>query len=330
MRKQLCLLAAIGLMTAGCEKKIYVLDRYATMRLEELNVPASARTQELRTVDFVSANEGFVGGDNGTILVTADGGVTWESRTQSTLGTVYKLTFSSATAGWAATSTGLYRTTNAGQSWQRLGTAAFDVQFVTPQIGYAVGNDVSIYKTTNGGTTWALQNSVPFSASLRSVSFSSPDSGMAVGTREAVYTTTNGGRTWSTPSFSQGLSGRDYHAVLKFRRPAHYLLAGVTSSGLLSGSGMQEWDGTSSYSPEDQNTFTMHGICRFEDRILVVGENTVIRKDPALSNNPYTPWAHVLGSDGTTMFRSFRAADFADRNTVYAVGPQGLLVRLRY
>lgn len=312
---------------------MYVLDRYATMRVEDLAVPAGVKSSDLLTVDFVSPTQGFVGGANGTLLTTADGGQSWQNLSQPTMGTVRKLCFASATAGWAATATGLYRTANAGQTWQRVAnatTALNDVQFVNPQVGYAVGNQSEILKTTNGGQTWQSQRQYFWNfVELRSVSFSAPDSGMAVGNHEAMYTTTNGGQTWLRRD--NGISSRGYHAVLKYRQLERFLLLGQSDpGGLLDYSSFLERSPSGDKSPETQNTFPMYGVARLQDRTVAVGENTIIRNDPAYSSNIYTPWALVHAPDGTTIMRPFRAVDFADLNTLYAVGAAGLLVRLRY
>lgn len=331
--KKILLLVLTGIFLSGCEKKVYVLDRYATMRAEELIVPAAAKASDLLTVDFVSPAQGFVGGTDGTLLATADGGQNWQNLSQPTLGTIRKLAFTSATAGWAATGTGLYRTTNGGQGWQRVANATTpfnDVQFVTPQVGYAVGSQSQILKTTNGGQTWQSQRQSTWKyVELRSVSFSAPDSGMAVGNHEAMYTTTNGGQTWLRRD--DGISNRGYNAVLKYRQPDHFLLLGQSDpGGLLYYSSFLERSPNGDNSPEDQNTFTMYGVARLQNRTVAVGENTIIRYDPAYSGNVNTPWTLVHAPDGTTLIRPFRAVDFADLNTLYAVGTAGLLMRLHY
>ena len=87
----------------GCEEKLYVLDTYATMRYDVLPLPAPATTTNLLAVVFPSASVGFVGGAGGTIYATADGGQTWTSRSQPSLGEVRKLRLSGATTVWAAT-----------------------------------------------------------------------------------------------------------------------------------------------------------------------------------------------------------------------------------
>jgi photosystem II stability/assembly factor-like uncharacterized protein len=158
----------------------------------------------LKTVDFVSAREGFVGGSSGALFATTDAGATWTRRSLASLGTINKLLFSTATTGWAGTSTGLYRTTNAGQTWTRVSTydtygytagGIVDIQFVTAQIGYVVGDGGLINKTTNGGTSWtSVQYRNDKNYSFQAVSFSSVDSGTVIGNEQARWLTTNGGR----------------------------------------------------------------------------------------------------------------------------------------
>ncbi len=125
--------------TTGCKEKMYVIDEDSTMRYDVLALPAPAAATDLLTVAFLSASVGFVGGVGGTVYATADGGQTWTSRSQPSLGDVRKLRLSSGPTVWAATSVGLFKTVNGGQNWQRAqiinssGTVgpAFDVQFAS-------------------------------------------------------------------------------------------------------------------------------------------------------------------------------------------------------
>ena len=71
------------------------------------------------------------------------------------------------------------------------------VSFITPVVGWAVGNDGTILKTTNGGTSWTSQ-SIETSVPLYSVSFTDSDNGTVVGDVGTILRTTDGGTTWSS------------------------------------------------------------------------------------------------------------------------------------
>ncbi|MGY3090975.1 hypothetical protein ACVWYF_004039 [Hymenobacter sp. UYAg731] len=325
---------ALGLN--ACKEDVYVLDSYATMRYDALALPAAADTLALNTVDFVSAREGFVGGAGGNLFATTDAGATWTRRSQPNLGTINKLLFTTATTGWAGTSTGLYRTANGGQTWQYVPTGdaygyaigVQDLQFVTPLVGYAVGSGGGINKTTNGGTTWTnLQRRTDKRYTFRAVSFTSPDSGAVIGNQQAHWRTTNGGQTWSFDDNSGGRSD-DYYGydILRFNAD-NYLLG--------SPSGFRHYTPASLgyYDRDDENYgYAVYGLAQAGPRgpVVGVGQRTVIQYAPAYSLSSNTPWVNVHAPDGTSYTATYYAADFADASTFYAVGPRGLIHRFHY
>lgn len=332
MRKTYFLLLLGSLATAACSEDKYVLDVYSTMRYDALPLPTATDTSSLRAVDFVSAREGFVGGDGGALFATTDGGQTWTRRSQPTLGDVHKLLFTSPTAGWLGSSTGLYRTTNGGQTWQRVQATTmygnwfpvYDLQFVTPQLGYAVGDDGGVVKTTDGGSSWRTLNYRPdYRDLLRTVSFCSPDSGMALGDDLVRWTTTNGGRTWDvTTDRNNVVDGTTYD--LLYQGPGSYQQAKTT--------GFWAFDQAVGFDLTDDEAygFPMYGLATTgpQGETVAVGYHTIIRRHAEYSQNPErTPWAYVHAPDGTSFQGVYYAADFADASTFYAVGAHGTIHR---
>jgi hypothetical protein len=324
-------------MAAGlsaCKEDTYIVDSYSTMRYDVLALPTPADTLALNTVDFVSAREGFVGGAGGSLFATTDAGATWTRRSQPTLGTINKLLFSTATSGWAGTSTGLYRTANGGQTWQAVpaGDAygypigVQDVQFVTPLVGYVVGTGGGINKTTNGGTSWtSVQRRIDKRYTFRAVSFSSVDSGTVIGNDQARWLTTNGGQTWEMYD-SYGSSDNYYgYDILRFNKDS-YLLA--------SPGGFMAYDAEHPYGlgADEQYGYPLYGLAISGPRgaVVGVGKRTIIRRHPAYSQSEHTPWVYVHAPDGTSYKDTYFAADFADAGTFYAVGPRGLIHRFHY
>jgi photosystem II stability/assembly factor-like uncharacterized protein len=328
-----------ALSLSACKDPDYVVDSYSTMRYDVLSLPAAADTLALNTVDFVSAREGFVGGEGGTLFATTDAGATWTRRSLASLGTINKLLFTTATTGWAGTSTGLYRTTNAGQTWQYVNTydtygysgytagGITDVQFVTAQVGYVVGTGGLINKTTNGGTSWAtVQRRTDKRYTFRAVSFSSVDSGTVIGNDQARWLTTNGGQTWDMYDASGRPDNYYGYDILRFNAKS-YLLA--------TPSGFQCYTPTSLgyYDRDDENYgYPVYGLAAATPKgpVVAVGERTIIRRDPAYSKHENTPWVYVHLPDGTSPTATYYAADFADAGTFYAVGKRGLIHRFHY
>ena len=71
----------------------------------------------------------------------------------------------------------------------------FSVKFISPEVGWIVGESGTILKTTNGGETWISQSSGT-SDNLNSVSFTNINTGVAVGNNGTILRTTNGGENW--------------------------------------------------------------------------------------------------------------------------------------
>lgn len=71
-----------------------------------------------------------------------------------------------------------------------------DVQFITDNTGWAVGQDGTVVKSTTSGASWA-KKSVPTTLDLSAVAFASAARGWAVGEQGMVLRTIDGGTTWN-------------------------------------------------------------------------------------------------------------------------------------
>lgn len=329
----------IASFLSSCAKEKYILDSYSTLRFENLTIPASASTKNLLTVDFISATQGYVGGTQGMLLTTADGGQSWQDKSRVSLGDVNKLLFLSAATGWAGTTTGLYQTSDGGGNWTKKSFYPInDVQFVTPQVGYAIGDKNVILRTNDAGTTWSEQHSTRWNplVALRGVSFTSPDSGIVVGDEHATYQTTNGGRTWERNFYFSSL--KSMTDVVRYRNGKTFVWVGESSYAGYNTTGFQEVfpvpgsttsQGWTVHKPYPANAFTIYGIAQWQGTVIAVGESSVIRKHVQYASFD-SPWVPVLGPDGTTIRHNYRAADFSDAQTFFAVGEKGVVSRFHY
>ena len=126
--------------------------------------------QDLRLTDvfFLTAEEGWVSGQHGTILHTSDGGRTWVPQLggdpQSQEPEINHLSFLDRTHGWAVQAgdpAKLLRTVD-GENWELAGAlpkgwGLLGYQFVSPSAGVVLdgNNNVShIFRTLDGGRTW--------------------------------------------------------------------------------------------------------------------------------------------------------------------------------
>ncbi len=114
-------------------------------------------------IDRSNSNVVYAGGYNGYLFKTTNGGVNWTLSNTGLSGTVYDIKVASTKANtiYAGTSSGVYKSTNAGASWTSTGLSA-NVQavLINPlnenEIYAATSNGV--YKSTTGGGGWTLMN----------------------------------------------------------------------------------------------------------------------------------------------------------------------------
>jgi photosystem II stability/assembly factor-like uncharacterized protein len=214
----------------------------------------------LDSITFVDATHGWAVGyksdssgnpAGGLILVTSDGGATWQAQDASSAGgdaEFYSVSFVDAKHGWVvgdeSDSSGVYMgsvvlaTRDGGATWHaqsRTGNNAelYSVTFVDAKHGWAVGHkDVSnngnpvglILATSNGGATWRAQDasSAGSGVGLDSVSFVDAVHGWAVGGRGddngdsvdgVILATSDGGTTWQAQDASSAGSPTGLNAV---------------------------------------------------------------------------------------------------------------------
>ena len=115
-------------------------------------------------VYFVSADTGFVFGEDGLVLRTTDGGTTWNSQIIGfALHRLNSACFLDKETGWIVGygfyGNTIFKTTDCGLTWeqQSLETRVFnqtDVQFIDDSTGFIVGQMGTFLKTTDGGQTW--------------------------------------------------------------------------------------------------------------------------------------------------------------------------------
>ena len=147
---------------------------------------------------------GWVGGVDGTLIHTTNGGSTWSSQNPGTGENIMGLTFIGPSNGWAVGPGGtIIHTTNGGSSWSSqvsgVSVELNGIWFTDASTGWASGANGTILNTTNGGSTWSSQ---PIPGSLVNerlfdVAFADANTGWAVGTSGTILQTSNGGSTWS-------------------------------------------------------------------------------------------------------------------------------------
>lgn len=127
----------------------------------------------LNDVRFPDAQHGYIAGEFGTLLATADGGKTWMRRDLGTDQTIFGMDFATADRGWIVGIDGMVmQTTDAGVTWtvqngSRERQMLDDVDFlaamdkpglyavsVEGQYGVIVGDAGALLVSNDGGNTW--------------------------------------------------------------------------------------------------------------------------------------------------------------------------------
>jgi len=102
--------------------------------------------------------------------------------------------------------------TDGGETWQQqqvpTRTMLTGVYFHDRNLGWVVGHDSAILRTADGGVTWELVSWAPEDENpFFDVWFSDADNGVVIGAYGGYYETTDGGTTWS----SRWISEDDWH-----------------------------------------------------------------------------------------------------------------------
>jgi len=176
---------------------------------------------DINTIDFVNDNIGWIGGSDGLLLKTQDGGQTWQSIPLDKNWSINKIDFLDESVGWAIGNVYyeaiILKTYNGGQTWSVQASwpnADLNLMRVmNTDVVYAVGsqynpysfsNDAKIFKTADGGVKWVditLRNS---SRNLQSIWFLNSQVGLVTGffhssdtaQNAIVWSTNDGGMTW--------------------------------------------------------------------------------------------------------------------------------------
>lgn len=186
---------------------------------------------------FVDDTHGWAVGEGGTVLSTADGGVTWAAQTSGTPLSLGQVRFVSPMAGWATSENGeLIKTADGGATWQRV---SFGRNDSVQRLGVADAMTAWVDTfngearvTTDGGDHWR-QIPPPPGGAFRVLPVSATDIWALEPFFQAqpqVQHSVDGGATWATvalPTIEPGLFG--YSQDLQFTDPSHALLLGFES-----------------------------------------------------------------------------------------------------
>ena len=158
-----------------------------------------------RTMAFINAQEGWLGVDEGRILHTTDGGLTWKlHQTGMTPSPITDIHFINGKEGWAVAPQvrnggWVFHTVDGGDSWQILSRTNYPgigVHFADTKSGWIVmGNGRSLI-TADGGLTWQLQPGSE-TGRMQHIKFRNHKEAWGLGRNNAIFMTHDHGKSWT-------------------------------------------------------------------------------------------------------------------------------------
>ena len=283
--------------------------------------------QELNTVFFLDSKRGWAGGDDGFLIRTEDGGVTWTSQRVATTDAINDIYFRDKERGFLIAGNAIFRTEDEGTQWseaRRFAPSEFDgatvelycIRFPSKKKGWVVGSiskrdrvvDSILIHTDNAGETWQRQRA-PSSSELIHVDFDNDRRGWIVGDGGTILYTDNAGDTWTRQN--SGTTLTLYH--VDFRGDKKGLAVGAKGTLLRTMDGGANWTAVKTnvpatllsveYVSDDEAWAVGRGgtILRTAD-----GGQSWLTQDARISHNLYalqfqkkTGWA--VGSNGTIL-----------------------------
>ncbi|MDR6969278.1 photosystem II stability/assembly factor-like uncharacterized protein [Flavobacterium arsenatis] len=145
-------------------------------------------------MDFIDEDTGVISGGYNVPQTkkTTDGGITWQVVNHMSFDDIQ---FLSSTVGYARDGSSIYKTIDAGDTWDVIftGNDSIDaLQFVDENTGFLSGSSLSFQMTTDGGQTWQVN---PFYA-FSKIGFASPEIGYGFDNGNNIHKTEDGGATW--------------------------------------------------------------------------------------------------------------------------------------
>lgn len=218
-------------------------------------------SDDFRSVYFVNAQTGWMGGFANSLIKTTNAGNSWFLQTWYSPQSLMSFYFINDQTGWAAGGVGtsnitrITKTTDGGNTWptQYYSTTngmVMKISFVDNNTGWAATLNGRVLKTTNSGVNWLLIYTVN-SSSLTCCKFINQLTGWVAGTSGKVLKTTDGGSSFSPPST---ITPNDIEGIFFINQTTGFI---VGTNGLI----MKTTDtGLNWITKQSGNTYWLNGI----------------------------------------------------------------------
>jgi photosystem II stability/assembly factor-like uncharacterized protein len=136
----------------------------------------------------------WVVGEFGTVMASADGGLTWRQQHAPIESTLFGVRFTDARRGFAVgIDSIILATDDGGETWRTVTPPVTQRSYYDVMLrganGWIVGDSGTVLKTADGGKTWTVEPlPIQLAANwIRAVSLSPSGSGLAVGSEGLVF-----------------------------------------------------------------------------------------------------------------------------------------------
>jgi photosystem II stability/assembly factor-like uncharacterized protein len=300
-------------------------------------VSAQAGWQEIRrggsgdlvSVFFTSSEKGWVGGDDGYLAMTDDGGKNWTRQILNSKDNINEIYFRNDDNGYILAGSRIYLTKNGGKVWrENVVVSAKDykglipeflsVRFTDKRRGWIVGSlsnqkeevvDSLILQTIDGGETWS-RIVTSHKQELFHLDFANNSEGWIVGDRGLVLVTRDGGLSWERQPTGTTLSLFN----IDFRDSKNGVIVGSAGMILRTENGGLNWERVRT--PETKSFMRINFLDDNAAWVVGVG-GTILRTD-----DKGKTWIKQASQTTESLYGLF-----IDKKGGWAVGKKGLVLR---
>ena len=314
--------------TLLCATLLLLLSSVVTAQQGWVSTRIATANKDLNTVFFLDEKRGWVGGDQGFLSRTDDGGNSWVQQVVETKDAINDIYFRDKEDGFLIAGNSVFITRDKGSRWtevRRFHPAEFDgadvelysVRFTSKKKGWIVGSvskrnnviDSILLYTDNAGETWQRRRA-PSRLELIHIEFVNEKHGWIVGAAGTILATIDAGETWLKQN--AGISSTIYH--VDFRNDKKGIAVGERGTILRTADGGATW---SPVPPKTRSTLLNVDFVSDNNGWAVGRGGTILRTEDAGAT-----W--IEQETGTKL--NLYGLHFA-KKVGWAVGADGVLLR---
>ena len=284
--------------------------------------------RDLNTVFFLDSKRGWVGGDEGFLSRTDDGGKSWIQQSVGTGDAINDIFFRDKEDGFLLAGNAIFVSRDSGIRWSEArrflpkdfdgaSVELYSVRFPSKKKGWVVGSisrrdrviDSILINTVDGGDTWQRQ-SAPSKLELIHLDFDNEKRGWIVGAGGTILKTEDAGLTWTKQN--AGTTSTIYH--IEIRNDKRGWAVGERGTILRTTDGGATWDPVQI---EAKSTLLSVQFLGEDDGWAVGRGGTILR-----SGDGGRSWVQQVSSTKQNLY-----ALYFNKKIGWAVGGDGIVLR---